>query len=208
MSIRLWLTIGLGLAWLAGCATNPQRPQELRNPTERIALQGYSLMPVNEPGWLVLARNGSQIALAKRGVRQDASIAIQGSRIQLPEFKSSDELIQAIRQTPATDSNSQRFNVSLHDVTLFRKQGQDCALRHVIAQDNAAVKRTTRPGFMVLEAISLTCPHPDDRRVGVNVAYSQRAYPGDRDAAFSEKAMTVLQGVEFSPLSTDSPHVR
>ena len=53
---------------------------------------------------------------------------------------------------------------------------------------------------MVLEALALTCAHPKDQSVGVTVVYSRRYYPDKQDPGFLEKALTVLDSVEFNDL--------
>ena len=49
------------------CASLTPRFTEVPVPPERISQKGYSLMPLNEPGWLIGARNEHQLALLKRG---------------------------------------------------------------------------------------------------------------------------------------------
>jgi hypothetical protein len=50
---------------------------------------------------------------------------------------------------------------------------------------------------MVLEVLSLTCAHPKAKNLGISVIYSQRYYPGQRDVAFTEKATSILNSIEF-----------
>ena len=87
-----------------------------------------------------------------------------------------------------------------HDVTAYPEKGPNCAKSHMVAEDHAAVKRSGNTGYMVLEGLTLTCAHPKDNRVGVNVTYSQRYYPEQKESGFLEKALSVLSSVEFSDL--------
>jgi len=51
---------------------------------------------------------------------------------------------------------------------------------------------------MNLEMLTLLCAHPKDKKIGLNVFYSQRSYPGQEDPSFLEKASTVLNSVELT----------
>jgi len=66
-----------------------------------------------------------------------------------------------------------------------------------VTEDNAAVKRTSTPGIMILEVMSMTCAHPKNTSLGVAVVYSHRYYPGQADPSFGEKAAQILSSVEF-----------
>jgi len=51
---------------------------------------------------------------------------------------------------------------------------------------------------MILEEIELTCRHPRNNSVAINISFSLRYYPGERDSLFSEKAMKVVDSVTFA----------
>jgi len=157
-------------------------------------------MPLNEPGWLIGARNSYQLALLKRGEEPEGTLAIQATLVKLPAFTTDEELARLVKERQAQDTDPQRFTVMTHDVTAYSQQGTACVKSHMVTEDHMAVKRSGTPGDMVLEALTLTCPHPTDQRVGVNVTYSQRSYPAQRDPAFLEKATSVLQSIEFAEL--------
>jgi hypothetical protein len=58
------------------------RLQEVQVPPERISQKSYSLMPLNEKGWLIAGRNPYQLALVKRGESTDETLAIQATLIK------------------------------------------------------------------------------------------------------------------------------
>lgn len=167
-------------------------------PPERILQNGYSLVPPNEKGWLIVERNAYQLALAKRGNNPDETIAIQALPFRLPRFKTEEEFIHFIQEGQAKDTGPQRFTILKHDVTPYPMQGTECAKSFMVTEDHAAVKRSSQPGNMLLEALILTCAHPSDQNVGISILFSHRHYPDQGDTAFVENAQLVLRSVEFS----------
>jgi hypothetical protein len=158
---------------------------------------GYSLVPPNEKGWIVAGRDQYRLALAQRGEGEDETYAIQTTLVQLPTFTSSDGLTRFVKEGETKKTDPQRFKVMVHDIVLQQQKGVDCARSHFVVEDTAAAKRTTKTGSMILEALSLTCPHPKDAAVGVHVTYSHRYYPEQKDSAFKEKALHLFDSMEF-----------
>jgi len=173
---------------------------EVQLPPERIAQKGYSLVSLNEKGWRIVERNAYQLALAKRGENTDETMAIQVILFRLPVFKTNEEFLRLIQEGQVKDTDPQRFKIMQHEVTTYRTKGTDCAKSHIAVEDRDAVKRSGKPGDMVLEIMALTCAHPKDKNFGISIIYSQRYYSEQRDSAFVEKAMSVLHSIEFTDL--------
>lgn len=182
---------------IAACAPMQPKLQELQVQPERIIQNGYSLVPMNEAGWVVAGRNQYQLVLVKAGSNPDETIAIQAMLFELPEFKSTEEFVRLTKDGQAKDTDLQRFVIKKHEVVAYPKMRSNCTKAHIVTEDKAAVKRSGKSGSMILEALTLTCAHPKDKKVGVNVTYSHRYYPEQGDEAFIEKATSVLDSVEF-----------
>jgi hypothetical protein len=67
----------------------------------------------------------------------------------------------------------------------------------LVVEDQKTVKRSSRQGNMVMEMLTMTCAHPKDKRVGVNVVYSERYYPGERDPRLDIRTKEILNGLQF-----------
>jgi len=189
--------IGIALC-VASCTPPRAKLQEIQLPPERIVQNGYSLVPPDEKGWFVAGRDQYRSALVKTGEGQDETYAIQSTLVRLPTFTTTEDLVRFVKEGQAKDTNPERFKVLLHDTVLQQQKGVDCVKSHFLVEDVAAVKRTARTGGMLLEAMSLTCPHPKNKTVGVNVTYSHRCYPEQKDPAFDGKAKHILDSVEFA----------
>lgn len=183
---------------IASCASTQQKFVEVKIPPERIYQNGYSFVPLNEKGWKIVGRNQYQLALAKGGDNPDETFAIQAIAFRLSEFKSNEEFVRIIKEGQSKDTDPKRFKIVKHEVTSYPMNGTDCAKSHLITEDHAAVKRSEKSGDMILEVLTLTCALPSDKRIGISIVYSQRHYPEQGDAAFADKATSILNSVEFS----------
>ena len=185
---------------LTACAPMQPRLSELPIPPSRLVQKGYSLMPPNEKGWLVAGRNEYQLALVKGGSNPDETTAIQAMPFRIMNFETTDELVRLIKDGQAKDTDPQRFSIKKHEVVAYVKKGVNCAKSHMITEDKAAVKRTGKSGFMILEALTLTCAHPENRNMAINVTYSHRYYPEHRNVSFIDQALNILNSIEFSDI--------
>lgn len=189
---------------LLGCASSPPQLQELPVPPQKINQPGYSFLPLNEKGWFAGPRNQYQVALVKRGNQTDETFAIQGIASKLPEFVSTDDFVQLVKQGQAADTDPKRFKIVEHMVVADSSKRAQCARSHLVTEDTGAVKRTSTVGPMILEVAALVCAHPGNRILGISIIYSHRYYPGQADPAFMQKADQVINSIEFTALGEGS----
>lgn len=179
-----------------GCSTQP-RLRELPVPPQRVVQQGYSFLPPAEPGWIEALRNPSRLMLGKFGANPDETFAIQALVTPAPAKSAGPELGRFVREEQEKDIDPQRHRLIKHDVTTMPRNGVDCVQSHIVSEDNAARKRSARPGIMVIEAISLACRHPKKSGMLVNITYSHRFYPEDRDPQLAEQASRLFRTLEL-----------
>lgn len=196
---RLAGVLGLVL-FVVSCVSAPPRYQEVRVPPERIVQKGYSLVPLNEKGWLIGGRNAVQLVLGKRAENPDESFIIESTLVRIGPYKTKDEFVRLVKESQAKDTDPKRFTVKEFDVSAHDGKGTDCAKTYSVSEDNAAARKSGNTGVMILEMLSLSCTHPKDKSIVVHVGYSQRYYPEHQDKAFLEKAMAVLNSLEFTDL--------
>ena len=202
--LQQFVVCALILAITACASTRPALP-EVKLPPERISQKGYSLMPLDEAGWLIAQRNKYALALVKTGVNVDETLAIQASISKIPSYSTNQDFVNAIKDGQEKDTDPQRFKILKHDVTSFPMAGGDCAKSYLVTEDHAAIKRSGSPGIMILEALTLSCAHPSERSIAVHVTYSHRHYPGQDDPAFMEKGNALINSVTlFEP---DEPFI-
>jgi hypothetical protein len=185
---------------ITGCTAAPHRPQELPLPPQRIAQPGYSLMPLSEKGWLFGPRSQYHLTLGKYGNNPDETVAIEGRLFQLPAYSTTEDFVRLIKDGQAADTDPVRFKVIKHEVVPDNAKNTDCARSHVITEDTKPVKRTAAVGAMILRVMTLTCAHPNNKKMGVNITYSHRYYAGNEDPQFDQKATQVFNSFEFAGL--------
>lgn len=184
------------LITLSACISLPK----LSLPPERISQNGYSLLPLNEPGWLVLGRDKYSLGFVKHGSNEDESFVIQTMFSGVPEYKTNEEFLRVIKEGQAKDTSVSRFDIFKHEVISYSMRGVDCARSHLVSLDQSATLRSKRTGEMVLEALALICAHPSEKSLAINIVYSHRHYPGQEDPGFIEKGNAVLNSVKlFEP---------
>jgi hypothetical protein len=170
------------------------------HPLARISQEGFSFVAPKEDGWVVTERSGHLLVMGRAGRGPDETHAIRAGLSRLPSFETIEELTRIVRDQAAGNTDRQRFKVIKHEVAPHVGKETNCVQSHMAAEDHAVRRRSGKTGPMILEALILTCAHPKDRNVGVNVEYSQRYNPGEGDSRFVEKATQVLDSVEFTTL--------
>jgi hypothetical protein len=177
-----------------------EKPTEVQVPPERIRLKGFSLIPLNEHGWLISEQNPRQLLLGKAGLGKDLgeSILIMASALQgTKPLRPDEDLIRIASEANVKNINPDRLRVIRNDVVAYPYKGAECAQSHVVMEDNAAASQVGKQGMMIQEAAGLICIHPKDKTLAVSLGCSHRYYPAQRDPMFLEKATRVLDSVEF-----------
>jgi hypothetical protein len=186
----------LGCIVIAACAPLQTKPTPLPLPPQRIYQNTYSLVPPNEPGWIVTGRRANELGLARGGDKPDETFAIQGSPIPLPAITSREDLVRFVHEL-LSRADARRFKILKREVAEDRSRRETCTRSIFVTEDHAAVRRTSTPGPMILEALSLTCVHPKNPALAVMLTYSHRYYPEQNDPGLGEKAARVLSTLEF-----------
>ena len=79
----------------------PEKFQEVQIPPERISQKGFSLVPLNETGWVITGRSASQLALGKLGKTPEENVVIRAILFKLPPFKTNEEFVRLIKEAEA-----------------------------------------------------------------------------------------------------------
>ena len=195
-----WQSGVLCFAFLVSSCVPTLRGVQVPIPSERIFQKGYSLVPLNEKGWVITRRDPYGLILGKNPDNPDETFVILANHTKLPAFKSNEDLVGLVKQEYAKNIDPSRLKIVIHEVTAYIEKGPNCARTHVVAEDHAALKRSGKRGLMILEELWLTCAHPKDNNIGVFVTYSHRYDRDQRDPKFLDKATMVLSSVEFTDL--------
>ena len=192
------VALSFAAALISSCATTRPAMQEVTLPPERIVQNGYSLVPLDEAGWLVFHRSSEQLALGKRGSDPDENMVIRAFAKVIPPLKSDEEFVGFAKSVLIMEGAT-RHKVLSQQTKLMKVKSQRCARTDTVMEDHGAVKRSSKTEPMILEIYSLLCKHPNGS-TGVLVAYSHRFYQGQGDAESSKKAQMIFDSIEFLSL--------
>ena len=182
-------------ALLGACALLPMDPP-------RIMMQGFSFSAPKEKekAWTVTQKGPDLTVIGRQGRYSGESFAMQVTIIKLPALESVDALVRYVESTQRKEIDPKRYRVSVLAVSPQRIKAQNCALSRVEAAERSTSEGTRSPVNLMLEILTLICPHPTDPSRGISMAYSHRHYPEDVDPEFTEDAAKFMQTLAFEPL--------
>lgn len=188
------------LAWilcalLGACASQPKEPP-------RIMMQGFSIATPKEkePTWIVAKQSPEMTVIGKPGRFSGETFTMQASIIKLPSVSSIDELVKHVESTQRKELEPKRYRIFKIDVIQQPIHSQACVLSRVEAAERSTSGSTGSPVNVMLETVTLICPHPKDPLHGINMAYSHRHLPEDNDPQFADDAALLMQTLAFEPL--------
>jgi hypothetical protein len=180
-------------ALLGACASQPKVPPP-------ILMQGFSIAPPIEKEWIVAKRGPDIAVIGKPGRFSGETFTMQATIIKLPAVESSEELVRHVESTQRKELDPKRYRVFKFEVSQQIIHGQACALSRVEVAERTTTDGTGSPVNMMLETLTLICPHPKDPLRGINMAYSHRHFPEDVDPQFSRDGAMLMQALAFQPL--------
>ena len=192
-----------GVAFLTACTTVEIAGPPLPATPQRLVLDGFSFASPAEPGWHVLQQTPYQLGLVKQGSTPDETIAIEALLFKTPAPVAGKDFVQQVKEAEEQDSPAPRFSMQVHEVVPAKVGAANCARSHTVGMDNSPRTKSGSGKPMVFELFSLNCIHPQDPRVGFNLTYSLRYYPGQGDADFKDKATALLGTVELGELKEE-----
>jgi hypothetical protein len=190
ISILLLVTVAV-----TGCTPFRQTMNEVRLPPHIILKSGYSLVPLNEPGWLIGYEDSERLVLGRPGSDPDENAIIRSFTKLVPQFKTEDEFIGFSKSVLVAEGSARHKILSMETTPLTLK-GQSCTETDTVLEDHGAVKHTSRTEMMILESYELLCKHPNTS-VGIVIAYSHRYYPGHKDPDSAKKARELFDSIGF-----------
>jgi len=200
---------------LTGCsAVTPHvEATKVPLPPKPIVRDSFSLLPLNEEGWIELQEGntvfslfdkpllakGDTVLLGAKGSVQNETRTIAAFVRPMPA-KMTDDDFAAFAQSVKKIESATRFEVLKREVRPDRSTGKNCVnvrttLKDLAPKSVVANIVITHPP-MIIDSLYWVCKHPDGRQA-VIVEYSDRFFPGNEEADFDTKAATVFHGLAF-----------
>jgi hypothetical protein len=201
MSFFIRIIAASVLTALVACAPTQKL---VKLPPERSYHNGFSLIPLNEEGWYIGESYKDNLNLRKYGTSPDETYVIYTEIFEVPSFNSQSEFVDFVKQHNKNFGGGIRFNTIKEEAEPYSRNGVQCVRSNLMFEDTAAKMQGGGVHTMVLEMDVMTCVHPTDSSCALEVIYSHRNFPDQRDPTMSEKAKIVFDSVEFS----DKPRPR
>jgi hypothetical protein len=171
--------------------------QNLVPPKDPIFGPGMKLYSPDETGWYRVPNEPGVFALVKAGRNKGETFAFQTYALELGPGEDRDKLIAKYR-TNNNNEESPRFKNIKVDVNAYPEgPGGNCLLKHWTVEDHAPAGLEGK-GPMILESMDFVCLHPHEKSKAAFLSYSQRYFPGGRDALLAEKASACIRRLEFN----------
>jgi len=166
------ICVAFGILALSGCASTQHKSAESSESMDRIIQNRYSFVLPYETGWSTKGRNHMNIALTKDGQDNDETFSIQVVQFKLPNFKTTAELIRRLKTIQSKNVKPPRYEIKKHTLIAYPKKGKHCIRSHRIVEDNGADNNPEKSAIMITSSLTITCPHPDNKDIGINMSYS------------------------------------
>lgn len=170
--IHKLLSLSIVFLVLTACASNKSKFDVSSDTMDRTIMDRYSFIVPYETGWNEKGRNRMNIALKREGRERDEVYNIQAIQFRLPEFKSTDEFIKRMTHVQSKKMKPPRYAIKKHKVAVYPKKGKQCVRSHRVIEDNGPKDKSKNYPVMIISSVILTCPHPKEKEIGINLSYS------------------------------------
>jgi hypothetical protein len=196
-----WYLLPMLLLLLAGCSPmlSQSKPDmtKVSLPPQPIVKDIFSLLPLNEDGWFVVAVPRKDILfLVTKGSVINETRTIGVFVRPMPGNITDDDFFTFAKSIKKPVPAS-RFEVLKQESRKDNSTGKDCVQVHITAKDSAPQVPVKRPDpTMIIDSLYWVCKHPNGKKA-IIVEYSNRFYPGGEEADFAKKAEAVFRGLSL-----------
>lgn len=191
------VAIALAALLTTACAGNKPKSVELPVPAQRLNFDSYSFVPPEEKEWFVAERGPDFIVLAKAGKYIGQTLTIQSARVTMPPTPATLLLVNHVRSSELKALPPPRFRIRAHEVVPTTIDGATCVMSQVEAEDREPTATTGPIVALLMESFSLTCRDTARAGSGVQLSYTHRSFPEDRDSGLRPRAEAVLSSLRL-----------
>ena len=210
-SLKWYLSLTLLLA-LAGCSSSlsnmmaeklgylPSHPNitKISLPPKLIVKDSFSLLPLNEDGWIVDVQGNDTLLLRRRFVSGETRV-ISGFVRPMPADATDDGFLTFAKAIKKIDDPKRLVDFK-QETQKDDSSGKDCVRVRSTMKDMRP-RNTGRSDPMIIDSLFWVCKHPDGKKA-VIVEYSDRFYPGNEEATFEQNAEAIFHGLELITVSS------
>lgn len=184
---------------LAGCASGKQKEGQLPNPPQRLKVSGISFLPPAEDDWWIGSKTAERLVVGRVGRLEGDTEAIEAGTIPVEPAATRLDRNRMMKALRERGLQPPRFRIRTHDLSEGQVDNIACAISYMLLEDREPEGgRTLNP--VLIESLSMLCPHPMNPRIGSWLTYTHRSFPEDQDRVFKQRAGAVLETFEFEDL--------
>jgi len=168
------------------------------NTSEIISGKGYSLLPPQEEGWMILNKGNNGISMSRKGENIDETYAVVIELIELPGTITSRGLLDTFVEL----LQKQQFASERYEIVELKNipdpERKACTKSFWIEKDFGAKRMSGTQDPMLIRAYDLYCVHPHNKAYLAMIGYSHRYYAGNEDLIFTQKAFDFFKNVSLT----------
>jgi YVTN family beta-propeller protein len=173
----------------------------IEDPSNPIEFQGFSILPPQEGEWK-LVRNWYNAMLAKDTVKTKKGshtfiAMVQTSTIE-EDFEKKEVFLQHVKENFLEKGLLSRYRIISTDLKFHDIEDALCVRYDQLLEDRGVPG--SRGSVFMMELHGVTCRHPDNPKMIINLGYSQRTPPGVKRVPLEEEGEPFLSSLSFTPL--------
>ena len=160
-------------------------------------MDGYSVQAPLGNNWFELKRDKAYVYFGRRlASRTHSFIAIALSATLRVRFEKLDEFRDYVFKMLPVAGNA-RNTVIESRAEIDETLGRFCVRHYTKTEDRDAIHAEGR--VLLAETTGVSCLHPDDQALTVDVSYTQRGYPKEIAAELRSEGESFLRSLKFIP---------
>jgi hypothetical protein len=188
------------LSLMAACSATKPKEGQLPNPPQRLKVAGLSFMPPAEDNWWIGTRTPERLMIGRVGRLEGDTQAVEAGTIPIERPATSLDRNRQMKALRERGVEPPRFRIRAHELSDGRVGDTLCAVSYMLVEDRNPEGGVRTLNVVLVESLSMLCPHPANPRIGSMLTYTHRSYPEDRDRVFKDRAAAVLDTFEFEDL--------
>ena len=196
--------LALALPGLAGCHSGA-RSLSTEAQATRVALDDFSILPPDGPGWLVASQQADAVVFGRRSSPTHSEVALASGKKSERPIANQAELLTYVREDWAAShwQTAARYSARKTDLQADSRLGPYCVHYRLQSEDHGAPNRGAAP-YLVQRSLGLICYDP--RRPGrlIHAGFTERALPSESSLSFDKQAERFLDSLEITSLADGS----
>ena len=191
-----WRIVALFAALVLADAAGAQMHAIPVDPTRLYQLDGYSVVPPPGRSWFEMSRDRQQVLFGKRIESRTHSFAATATSGGIKDkFETRDQFHAYVNQMRVADLGSDRYKVIEFSSDFDPAFPAWCVRYRSKTEDRGAPYALGK--MLLVEHFGVTCLHPTEADLVVDIGYSERGRPAETSAELRAEGETFMRSLKF-----------